>query len=44
MRDRVIAGADRGFSTFAGFGVVDADIAWEKLRSLVRSAEIASKG
>ncbi|MGL4242475.1 MAG: cobalamin-independent methionine synthase II family protein [Beijerinckiaceae bacterium] len=42
-RDRVIAGTDCGFSTFAGFGVVDPDIVWEKLRSLVKGAEIASK-
>ncbi len=41
--DRVIAGTDCGFSTFAGFGVVDPDIAWTKLRSLKEGAEIASK-
>jgi 5-methyltetrahydropteroyltriglutamate--homocysteine methyltransferase len=41
--DRVIAGTDCGFSTFAGFGVVDPDIVWEKLRSLVAGAELASK-
>jgi 5-methyltetrahydropteroyltriglutamate--homocysteine methyltransferase len=40
--DRVIAGTDCGFSTFAGFGVIDPDIAWEKLRSLKRGAAIAS--
>ena len=39
---RVIAGTDCGFSTFAGFGVVDPDIAWEKLRSLKRGAGIAA--
>jgi 5-methyltetrahydropteroyltriglutamate--homocysteine methyltransferase len=42
-RDRVIAGTDCGFSTFAGFGVVDPDIVWEKMRSLVAGAEIAAK-
>ncbi len=42
-RERVIAGTDCGFSTFAGFGVVDPDIAWEKLRSLKAGAELASK-
>lgn len=42
-RERVIAGTDCGFSTFAGFGVVDPDIVWEKLRSLVAGAEIAAK-
>lgn len=40
--ERVIAGTDCGFSTFAGFGVVDPDIAWEKLRSLKRGAAMAS--
>ena len=42
-RERVIAGADCGFGTFAGFGAVDGDIAWAKLRTLVDGAEIASK-
>ena len=42
-QDRVIAGTDCGFSTFAGFGVVDADIVWKKLASLVEGAAIASK-
>ncbi len=42
-KERVIAGTDCGFSTFAGFGVVDPDIAWEKLRSLKAGAELASK-
>jgi 5-methyltetrahydropteroyltriglutamate--homocysteine methyltransferase len=41
-RERVIAGTDCGFSTFAGFGVVDPDIAWEKLRSLKQGAESAA--
>ena len=42
-RERVIAGSDCGFSTFAGFGTVDADITYAKLGSLVRGAEIASE-
>jgi 5-methyltetrahydropteroyltriglutamate--homocysteine methyltransferase len=42
-RERVIAGTDCGFGTFAGFGPVDPDIAWLKLRSLVEGAEIASR-
>lgn len=42
-RDRVIAGTDCGFGTFAGFGPVDPDIAWLKLRALVEGAEIASR-
>lgn len=31
---RVIAGSDCGFGTFAGFGVVDEDIVYEKLKAL----------
>ena len=41
-RERVIAGTDCGFSTFAGFGAVDGEIAYAKLRSLVEGAAIAS--
>jgi 5-methyltetrahydropteroyltriglutamate--homocysteine methyltransferase len=41
-RERVIAGSDCGFGTFAGFGAVDGDIAWAKLEALVAGAEIAS--
>jgi 5-methyltetrahydropteroyltriglutamate--homocysteine methyltransferase len=42
-RDRVIAGTDCGFSTFAGFGNVDAEIVYAKLGSLTEGAAIASK-
>ena len=42
-RERVIAGTDCGFSTFACFGTVDADITYAKLESLTKGAEIASK-
>ena len=42
-RERVIAGSDCGFSTFAGFGPVDPDIAYLKLRSLAEGAELASR-
>ncbi|MEM6639540.1 MAG: cobalamin-independent methionine synthase II family protein [Pseudomonadota bacterium] len=42
-RERVIAGADCGFSTFAGFGAVDPEIAYAKLGSLVEGARIASE-
>jgi 5-methyltetrahydropteroyltriglutamate--homocysteine methyltransferase len=42
-RDRVIAGTDCGFGTFAGFGPVFPAFGWMKLRSLVEGAEIASK-
>jgi 5-methyltetrahydropteroyltriglutamate--homocysteine methyltransferase len=41
-KERVIAGTDCGFSTFAGFGVVDPEICWAKLRSLKQGAEIAA--
>jgi 5-methyltetrahydropteroyltriglutamate--homocysteine methyltransferase len=42
-RERVMAGTDCGFSTFAGFGVVDPDIVWAKLRTLSEGAAIASE-
>ncbi len=41
--ERVIAGTDCGFATFAGFGVVDAEIAWAKLASLVEGAAISTR-
>ena len=41
-RERVIAGTDCGFATFAGFGAVDAEIAFAKLGTLVAGAEIAT--
>lgn len=37
-RDRVIAGSDCGFGTFAGYGAVDPDIAWAKLATLKEGA------
>ena len=37
-RDRVMAGSDCGFGTFAGFGTVDPDIVYEKLCSLAEGA------
>lgn len=36
--DRVIAGSDCGFGTFAGFGAVDPEIAYAKLSSLALGA------
>jgi 5-methyltetrahydropteroyltriglutamate--homocysteine methyltransferase len=42
-RERVVAGTDCGFGTFAGFGPVEPDIAYLKLRSLVEGAQIASR-
>ena len=41
-RDRVIAGTDCGFSTFAGFGNVDSEIVYAKLHALAEGAAIAS--
>ena len=40
--DRVIAGSDCGFSTFAGLPNVDPDIAWAKIGSLVEGAARAT--
>jgi len=42
-KERVIAGSDCGFSTFAGFGAVDEDIVYAKLESMSQGAEIASR-
>jgi len=42
-KERVIAGSDCGFSTFAGFGAVDEDIVYAKLESMAQGAEIASR-
>ena len=36
--DRVIAGSDCGFGTFAGYGAVDPEIAYAKLSSLAQGA------
>ncbi len=41
-RERVLAGTDCGFGTFAGYGKVDPEVAFKKLRSLVEGARIAS--
>jgi 5-methyltetrahydropteroyltriglutamate--homocysteine methyltransferase len=41
-RERVIAGTDCGFATFAGAEVVDPDIAWAKLASLTEGARLAT--
>ena len=40
--ERVIAGSDCGFGTFAGFGAVDPDIAYSKLATLAEGAALAS--
>jgi 5-methyltetrahydropteroyltriglutamate--homocysteine methyltransferase len=41
-KDRVIAGSDCGFGTFAGFGAVDPEIAWAKLATLKEGARRAA--
>ncbi|MGB5132776.1 MAG: hypothetical protein WBO00_09190, partial [Steroidobacteraceae bacterium] len=41
-RERVIAGSDCGFGTFAGFGPIDPDIVYLKLAALAEGARIAS--
>ena len=41
--ERVIAGTDCGFSTFAGFGAVDEEIVWAKLGALAEGAAIAGE-
>lgn len=42
-RERVIAGTDCGFGTFAGYGKIDPDIAFKKLRTMAEGAAIATK-
>jgi 5-methyltetrahydropteroyltriglutamate--homocysteine methyltransferase len=39
--DRVIASTDCGFGTFAGYGKIDPDVTWKKLRVLREGADIA---
>ena len=41
-RDRVLAGTDCGFGTFAGYGKIDPDVTFKKLRSLVEGAQLAT--
>jgi 5-methyltetrahydropteroyltriglutamate--homocysteine methyltransferase len=41
-RERVIAGTDCGFGSFAGYSRVDPGIAYKKLRALADGAELAS--
>lgn len=42
-KERVIAGTDCGFGTFAGFGAVHPSICWAKMGSLAEGAAIASR-
>jgi 5-methyltetrahydropteroyltriglutamate--homocysteine methyltransferase len=41
--ERVIAGTDCGFGTFAGFGPIHPTICWMKLRSLRQGADLAGE-
>ncbi|MEM7095407.1 MAG: cobalamin-independent methionine synthase II family protein [Actinomycetota bacterium] len=42
-RERVMAGVDCGFSTFAGYAGIDPEVAYTKLSSMVEGARIASE-
>jgi len=42
-KDRVIASTDCGFGTFAGYGKIDPDVTWKKLRVLRQGADLADK-
>jgi 5-methyltetrahydropteroyltriglutamate--homocysteine methyltransferase len=42
-KERVIAGTDCGFGTFAGFGAVHPSICWAKMKSLAQGAQLASE-
>lgn len=39
--DRVIAGSDCGFGTFAGYGAIDPDIAYAKLEAMAQGVALA---
>ena len=40
--DRVIASTDCGFGTFAGYGKIDPEVTWKKLRNLRQGANLAA--
>ena len=42
-RERVLAGTDCGFGTFAGIGKMDAEISYAKLAALAQGARLASQ-
>jgi 5-methyltetrahydropteroyltriglutamate--homocysteine methyltransferase len=42
-RERVIASTDCGFGTFAGFGKIDPEICYAKLKTMAEGAAIATK-
>jgi 5-methyltetrahydropteroyltriglutamate--homocysteine methyltransferase len=41
--DRVQASTDCGFGTFAGYGKIDPEVTWKKLRMLRQGADIAAR-
>jgi 5-methyltetrahydropteroyltriglutamate--homocysteine methyltransferase len=41
--ERVVAGTDCGFGTWAGFGPIDPSICWAKMRSMTEGAKLASQ-
>jgi len=43
FKEQLMAGTDCGFSTFAGFGKIDEEICFYKLKALVEGAAMASK-
>ena len=43
-QERVMAGADCGFGTFAGVSAVDPKITWAKFRSMAEGARLATEG
>jgi len=42
-KERVVAGSDCGFGTFAGFGAVDPEIAYAKLNALTEGTKLADE-
>ena len=42
-RERVMAGSDCGYGTFAGFGKVHPKICWAKMKTLAEGAALASQ-
>lgn len=40
--DRVLASTDCGFGTFAGYGKIDPDVAWKKMKALREGTDLAA--
>ena len=41
--DRVVAGTDCGFGTWAGFGPIDPSICWAKFEAMAQGAKLAAQ-